>query len=269
MPSSSCSAAWGGAASILNMSAVVPPVSLDVPKTGRGGGEGDIHPPFRGGDDGGRGGDGAFNYGQRLRRARLAMFLAMGSILMLFVSFTTAYLVRQHSPTLDPATGSYVRTWTPLDLPLTLLFINTGLILASSLSVEFARRQITREAALAPIRSIPGIAVDQERNFSWLALSIALGVAFLCGQLLAWRELAHRGFYLSTTASSSFFYLLTATHAAHLTGGLIVLLYAAATTSFFRTPIEKRRIVVDVTAWYWHFMAFIWIYIFALLWLAK
>jgi cytochrome c oxidase subunit III len=249
------------------MPAALPPVSIDLPRTGHGGG--DIHPPFRGGDDGGRGGDGAFNYGQRLRRARLAMFLAMGSIFMLFVCFTTAYLARQSSPELDPVTGNYVRTWTPLDLPLTLLFINTGLILASSISVELARRRITREAALAPIRSIPGITVDDGRRFPWLALRITLGVAFLCGQLLAWRELAHRGFYLSTTASSSFFYLLTATHAIHLTGGVVVLMYAAATTSIFRRPIGKRRIVVDVTAWYWHFMAFIWIYIFALLWLAK
>jgi heme/copper-type cytochrome/quinol oxidase subunit 3 len=45
---------------------------------------------------------------------------------------------------------------------------------------------------------------------------------------------------------------------------LLVLLYAAA-TSLARKPVEARRIVVDVTAWYWHFMALLWIYIFALL----
>lgn len=249
------------------MPTLSPPATVEIPRTGRGGG--DIHPPTRGGGDGGRNGDGAFNYGQRLRRARLAMFLAMTSISALFICFTIAYLVRQHSLILDATTGTYIKSWTSLSLPLTLLFINTGLIFASSLSVEMARRQITRQAALAPISSIPGVSLGEEKDFPWLGLSIALGAAFLAGQFLAWRELAHRGFYIATTASSSFFYLLTATHAVHLTGGIIVLLYAAVTTSLLRRPIEKRRIVVDVTAWYWHFMALLWVYIFALLWFAR
>jgi cytochrome c oxidase subunit 3 len=59
-------------------------------------------------------------------------------------------------------------------------------------------------------------------------------------------------------------YLLTGTHAVHLAGGLLVLLYATA-TGFLHRSVEGRRIVVDVTAWYWHFMAFVWIYVFALL----
>ena len=57
-------------------------------------------------------------------------------------------------------------------------------------------------------------------------------------------------------------------HAIHLAGGIVALLWAAS-TSLLRKPVESRRIVVDVTAWYWHFMALLWIYIFALLELAK
>jgi heme/copper-type cytochrome/quinol oxidase subunit 3 len=54
----------------------------------------------------------------------------------------------------------------------------------------------------------------------------------------------------------------------HLMGGVLVLLYAA-TVSLLRRPVEGRRIVVDVTAWYWHFMFLLWIGIFALLWFAR
>jgi cytochrome c oxidase subunit 3 len=57
---------------------------------------------------------------------------------------------------------------------------------------------------------------------------------------------------------------LTAGHAVHLAAGLLVLLYAQGIV-FLHKPLELRHIVVDVTAWYWHFMALLWIYVFALL----
>jgi cytochrome c oxidase subunit 3 len=95
-----------------------------------------------------------------------------------------------------------------------------------------------------------------------------LGGGFLTGQWIAWRLLADRGFYLATSPSSSFVYLLTATHAVHLMGGILVLLYAAA-GSLLHKPVEARRIVVDVTAWYWHFMFLLWVYIFALMWFVR
>jgi len=73
---------------------------------------------------------------------------------------------------------------------------------------------------------------------------------------------------LATSPSSSFFYLLTGSHAVHLAGGVIALIVAAI-TSLLHRPVEARRIVVDVTAWYWHFMAVLWVYVFALLWFAR
>src|ERR1700683_472400 len=105
-------------------------------------------------------------------------------------------------------------------------------------------------------------------GFPWLGLTVVLGLGFLTGQWLAWRELADRGFYLATSASSSFVYLLTAVHGIHLIGGILVLLYAAA-VSLLHRPVEGRRIVVDVTAWYWHFMFVLWLGIFALLWFVR
>jgi heme/copper-type cytochrome/quinol oxidase subunit 3 len=49
---------------------------------------------------------------------------------------------------------------------------------------------------------------------------------------------------------------------------MIALIWAAS-ASLLRRPVEARRIVVDITAWYWHFMAVLWIYIFLLLGLAR
>ena len=187
---------------------------------------------------------------------------------MVFISLTSAYIVRQGLPTYDDASKSYVRDWGQVRLPFLLLGINTALLLISSVTMEAARRDITRQAALAPVREIPGVSLGVERHFPWLGVTVILGLGFLVGQWMAWGELHNGGFYISTNPSSSFVFLLTATHGVHLAGGIIALLWAGL-TSLLHKPVEARRIVVDVTAWYWHFMAFLWIYIFALLGFAR
>jgi cytochrome c oxidase subunit III len=130
--------------------------------------------------------------------------------------------------------------------------------------MEGARHDIARRAALAPVKSIPGVSLGEERSFPWLGTTIVLGLGFLGGQWLAWNELQARGFFVNTNPNSSFVYLLTVAHALHLTGGVIALAWAGV-TSLRHKPIEARRVAVDVTAWYWHFMAVLWIYVFALL----
>ncbi len=114
----------------------------------------------------------------------------------------------------------------------------------------------------------PGISLGEEKDFPWLGLTVLLGVCFLVGQWLAWGELNNRGFYVSTNPSSSFAFLLTIAHAIHLTGGMIALIFAAS-ASLLHKPLESRRISVDITAWYWHFMAVLWLYVFGLLAVAR
>jgi len=194
--------------------------------------------------------------------------VAITPIVMLFVSFTSAYIVRQGLPTYDEATTSYVRDWLAVSLPSGLLMINTVLLVLSSITIELARRQLNRQAALAPIQTIPGVSLGNERTFPWLNVTAVLGIGFLAGQFLAWRTLGDRGFFVATSPSSSFVYLLTASHAVHLAGGLLALAYAVV-APFLGKTLESRRILVDVTVWYWHFMAVLWIYIFALLELAR
>src|SRR5437879_8295556 len=88
------------------------------------------------------------DYGTRLRRARLGLLVALIPVLMLFVSFTSAYVVRQGLPTLDPRTNNLIRDWIPVALP-RLLLLNTFVLLASSVSMEVARRRIRAGAAVA------------------------------------------------------------------------------------------------------------------------
>src|SRR5260370_34098939 len=86
------------------------------------------------------------DYATRLRRARLGLLVALTPVIMLFVSFSSAYVVRQGLPTLDPRTNQLVRDWIPITLP-KLLLINTVVLLFSSLFMELARRQIKERVA--------------------------------------------------------------------------------------------------------------------------
>jgi cytochrome c oxidase subunit 3 len=240
--------------------------STPVNRLGRGG---NVPAPPNGGDGGdSSSGSNLPNYGARLRRARLGLICGIATVSMVFISLTSAYVVRQGLPTFDGATNSYVRDWGQVQLPWLLLAINTALLLISSLTMEFARRDIKRRAALAPLQSMPGISLGEEKSFPWLGVTVLLGFGFLVGQWLAWGELKARGFFVDTNPNSSFVYLLTAAHAVHLAGGIIALLWSSV-TSLLHRPVEGRRIVVDVTAWYWHFMAVLWIYVFALLAFAR
>ena len=235
------------------MASYTPTVVIDEPEasTGRSGGS----PPAwtDGGDD-----FDSSSFDTRLRRARLGLFVGVVGITMIFVSFASAYIVRQGLPTFDSRTNSLVHDWIPVRLP-RLLLINTCVLLLSSFTIELARRRASRSVLLAP-----GVSMRGGEQPSWLAITVALGLMFLAGQILAWRELAASGFYISATPSSSFVFLLTGMHGVHLLGGVIALLIAG-TASLLRRSTQSQSIWLDVTGWYWHFMALLWVSILCLL----
>ncbi len=192
--------------------------------------------------DGGFGGErwDAHGWAVPARAYRTGMWMALVAIVMLFAAFTSAMVVRKGLST----------DWISTKLP-PILWLNTVVLLASSLTLELSRRSLA--AGLG------------ERFTGWLYATAGLGTAFLGGQLMAWRQLAARGVYLATNPSSSFFYLLTGAHGVHLLGGVIALFYLLIGAR--RIVLEPRKTTaVEVTAIYWHFMDGLWIYILLLLW---
>jgi cytochrome c oxidase subunit 3 len=238
--------------------------------SGGGGGRGPTdYWPGGGGGGGGRGGDENLpSYRERLRRYRMLIAFGLTSVVMIFVSFTTAYVVRKAGAIWDPARNEYVSDWVPTRLPVAILLVNTLVLLISSTTLEVARRRAAEDVILGPIADIPGIRVGQNRSLPWVWATIVLGLAFLGGQYLAWRRLSLSHINVETNISSSFFFILTGVHAVHLVGGIVALLYAGLTAWLLRPP-ETRRIVIDVTAWYWHFMGVLWIYVFGLLYFVR
>jgi cytochrome c oxidase subunit 3 len=239
------------------MASYTPTVSLEDPRPSTGG-NGAAPPHDFDGDD-----FGSPFFDTRLRRARLGLVVGLTGIAMIFISFTSAFIVRQGLPTLDPRTNLLLHDWFPVPLP-KLMLINTVVLLISTFTMELARRQATRTAALARLAVVSRVSVDAGEKISWLALTVALGLSFLAGQWMVWRELAANGFYVSSSPSSSFVYLLTGMHGVHLFGGVVALLIADV-ASLQRRAAGSQSIVLDVTGWYWHFMAFLWVCILCLL----
>jgi cytochrome c oxidase subunit III len=221
-----------------------------------------------GGGGGRGGGDDQPSYAERLRRYRMGLLLALSSIVMLFVSFTTAYIVRKAGAVWDPAHNDYVSNWVPVHLPVWILLANTFVLLLSSMTLEIARRRAAEDVALAPIAGIPGIRVDQNHALPWVWTTAFLGLLFLSGQAYAWQAIERHNPHFATNVSASFFFILTGVHAVHLVGGIAALFYAGITVWLHKPP-EIRRLVIDVSSWYWHFMGLLWLYIFGLLYFAR
>jgi cytochrome c oxidase subunit 3 len=249
------------------MATTLSPVVVDEPKIGGGGPT--IVPPPRDGWGDGRPDD---QHRDRLRRYRIGMFFALAAVVMLFVSFTSAYIVRQGVGTWSDASARYVTDWKPISLP-PVLWVNTIILLVSSFTLAMARRTLARKVKAAPRRGTspspaPALVINNQHPIFWLGITVVLGAGFLVGQLLAWNQMRHLGIFVSSNPSSSFFYVLTGAHGIHLLGGVLALAYAGM-ISLLRKPLLTRFLVVDVTALYWHFMDFLWIYIFALLHFAR
>jgi len=234
-----------------------------------GGGPGKI--PHRrgygGGDDGDHGGehDDFLSTEKRLRRMRLAMILCMVWIGIFFTGLTSAYVIRKGLGHWDPALQRTVRDWQPLQLPYPQLWINSLLLVMGSVTLELARRNLVRKAEFASM----GIESPEGRSeVPWITATGLLGFGFLAGQIIVWQGLRTQGAYARSNPSSAFFYLLTGAHGVHLLFGMAALIYVLFGT-FLGLRFDKRRLAVDATGWYWHFMGALWFYIFVLLYMTN
>jgi cytochrome c oxidase subunit 3 len=166
------------------------------------------------------------------------IWIALFAITMSFAAFTSALFIRQAST-----------DWTHIAAP-RILFISTAVLLLSSCLMEISRRGFN----VKPDSQI----MDRGKGLWLLVVTLALGLVFVGGQYLAWRQLAAQGLYLATNPNSSFFYLLTGVHAAHVLGGIVVLGYLLV---LLAAGGSVRRNLVNGVVVYWHFMAALWLYL--------
>ena len=193
-----------------------------------------------GGDDDGEGSGGSWQMPQRAYFTVIQLGIA--GITMFFMALTSSFLVRK----------GLGNDWVAFNFP-RVLWVNTLILVASSFTIQAARRFLHE---------------DQRAAFKqWWAITTGLGILFLGGQLIAWRQLAAQGVFLVTNPSSSFFYVLTAAHGLHLVGGILALLYVSQRN--WRRSRMSLATATDVASIYWHFMDGLWVFLLALLYLGR
>ncbi len=218
-----------------------PEIELIIEGIGGGGGG----KPPAGGGDGDDGGDDEKRRRKEShspRRYSTAITIALVSILMFFMALASAFIVLRR--------GSDV--WVTVHLP-PILLANTLILLASSFTLEAARRRLS-------------LADPSGFRKLWL-LTTGLGFLFVAGQLIAWRQLVSQGVYIASNQASSFFYIFTGAHAVHLLGGVGALLYVSF-RKFHQKTISLST-AAEITSYYWHFMDGLWVFLLALLYLGK
>ena len=167
----------------------------------------------------------------------LGVFLAV--VGCLFALFASAYFMRME-----------LSDWQPVPVP-RILWFNTGILVLSSVALHLA------------------VIASRKDQIDTTRLALVTGgltaLAFLAGQLIAWRELSASGYFLDANPANSFFYLLTAMHGLHIIGGLIALARTTVKAWVPGVPRDRLRLSVELCAMYWHFLLFIWLAIFVLL----
>jgi len=175
--------------------------------------------------------------------ASTGVWVGLFAISMTFAALTSALVVRKGG----------AADWRHFTIP-SILYLNTIVLIASSVTLEISRRQIA--AYMGGLRN--KVAYPAR----WLYITLALGSLFILGQYVAWRQLSAQGLYLATNPSSSFFYVLTAAHLLHITGGLGGLVRVIRKLG----NSALKRSTLDATSRYWHFMDVLWLYLLLLLW---
>ncbi len=198
---------------------------------------------------------------ERLDRYRLGLFFGLSAVFMFFVAIVSVFFVAQGSGHID-ANARYINEWLPTALP-PILWLNTAVLLLSSLTVEVARRHMFREMHVMDEWLGLGKPITR-RTMPWLVATIILGMLFVAGQLAAWDQLATQRVHYYSSQSSHSFFLITGVHGLHLLVGVAALVIALVGL-FVSKQLENRQILVDLAAWYWHSMGLLWLALFSLL----
>jgi cytochrome c oxidase subunit III len=166
---------------------------------------------------------------------KFAMWLFMASVMMLFASLTSAYIVRE-------AEGN----WLYFELP-SLFYYTSAIIIVSSITMQWAYFAAKKDQA------------DRVRTL--VAVTSVLGVAFLVGQFMAWGDLVRNSVYFVGNPSGSFLYVLTGLHGLHIVSAVIFLLIVLRSVT--RREVNSGNMAqMEMCTTYWHFLGLLWIYLF-------
>lgn len=172
---------------------------------------------------------------QQIHPHQFLLWVAIGSITMMFAGFTSAYIVKSNQA-----------GWVPVQLP-KIFYLSTVLILLSSGTIYLAQRMF-KQREMAKYRLL-------------ITTTALIGIAFVVTQFLGFSELWAQNITFKESVAGSFFYVIAGVHGLHVAGGVVALFvmffraFSTSTRYYSSTP-------VDVVSIYWHFVDILWIYLF-------
>jgi cytochrome c oxidase subunit 3 len=175
---------------------------------------------------------------RKIHPHKFTLWVAIGSILMMFAGLTSAYIVKRSQA-----------SWLMIEIPV-MFWYSTATILASSVTVQLALKALKKRE------------INNYRRL--LVVTAVLGVLFIALQVVGFKQFAAQDIRLvgaGSNASYSFLLAISGLHGIHVLGGVVALAVIAiralnsSTRSYSSVPLE-------IAATYWHFVDALWIYLF-------
>jgi cytochrome c oxidase subunit 3 len=180
------------------------------------------------------------------RSYKLILLFAMVSMFMMFAGLTSAFVVSK-------SRADWLKDF---QIP-TAFYLSTAVILSCSVNFHLAKKAVQKN--------------NRNATTSFLLATLALGILFVILQFVGFRQIVDSGYYFTGSASSitsTFLYVVTILHLAHLAGGLISLLIIIY-NHFKQKYNSTQTLGIELGAMYWHFLDFLWVYLFLFLYFFK
>jgi cytochrome c oxidase subunit III len=180
------------------------------------------------------------------RSYKLLLLFGMISMTMMFAGLTSAFIVS--SKRTDWAKDFHMPS---------AFFISLIMIIGCSINFYLAKKAIQKD--------------NRQRTTLFLLATLFLAVAFVFFQFQGFNQMVAEGNYLTgpqSNITATFLYLVVLAHLAHLAGGIISLLIIIY--NHFKQKYNSSQFLgIELGAMYWHFLDFLWIYLFLFLYFFK
>lgn len=176
---------------------------------------------------------------QKGKAYKTMLIFAMGSIVMIFAGLTSAYVISKNRP-------DWLKDF---ELPQAFLW-STVVIVLSSVTFHLAKKAISKN--------------NRSTTSLMLGLTLGLGLLFVVLQFIGFGQVVDAGYFFTgsqSTITTSFLYVVVLVHIAHLVGGLISLLIVIY-NHYKQKYNATQTLGIELSVMFWHFLGFLWLYLF-------
>ena len=179
---------------------------------------------------------------KRIHPHKFTLWIGIGSIIMMFAGFTSAYIVKRNQANCET-----------FDLP-KIFWFGTAVLLLSSGTLIIALRSFKKREVL--------------KYRGLISATFLLGVLFIVLQLVGFSQLTNAGITFRGNVCYSFLYVIVGIHALHVLGGIVALAFMFV-KAFSVKSRSYSSMPLEIMNTYWHFVDILWIYLLIFLIMIK